>query len=103
MIDTEDDDITELAHQDKNVIHCVGGYVIHHLKKEGAYQCFCDIEVATRKYLKVDETRDMNEIFKEKITTAILSNEDLLFNWAMAVGYIDQNASDKCLSKIVEK
>jgi len=141
-INTEDN-TSELTHQDENVIYYVGGYVVHHLKKDHnnvalvpileklvdtqkqsefeptrkwinsvdrggltkitdqAYQCFYDIEVATRKYLQVDKTRDMNETFKEKITTAILSNEDLLFSWAMAVGLVDQSASDKCLAKII--
>ena len=73
------------------------------LLTEEAYQCFHDIEMATRKYLRADKTRDMNETFKKKITTSILTNEDLLFDWQLAVGLVDKNNSDKCLAKIVDK
>ena len=59
--------------------------------------------MATRKYLRADKTRDMNEKFKKKITTSILSNEDLLFDWQLAVGLVDKSNSDKCLAKIVDK
>ncbi|XP_065892013.1 uncharacterized protein [Dysidea avara] len=142
---TDDDNASELTHQDENVIRYVGGYVIHHLKKDRnnatlvpileklvdkqgqsgfdptrmwinvlnrggltritdlAYQCFCDIEMATRKYLRADKTRDMNETFKKKIATSILSDEDLLFDWQLAVGLVDQSKSDKCLTKIIDK
>ena len=70
---------------------------------ELAYQCFREIEMATRNYLQADKTRDMNETFKKKITTSILSNEDLLFAWQLAVGLVDKSNSDKCLAKIVDK
>ena len=40
---------------------------------------------------------------RKKITTFILSNEDLLFDWQLAVGLVDQSESDKCLAKIVDK
>ena len=50
--------------------------------------------MATRKYLRADKTRDMNEKFKKKITTSILSNEDLLFDWQLAVGLVDKSNSD---------
>jgi len=58
--------------------------------------------MATRKYLKVDKTRDMNETVKKKITS-ILSNEDLLFDWVLAEGLLNKSESDKCLAKIVDK
>ena len=52
--------------------------------------------MATRKYLKVDKTRDMNETVKKKITS-ILSNEDLLFDWVLAEGLLNKSEPDKCL------
>ena len=62
-----------------------------------AFQCFCDIEVSIRRFLNVSNTRDMN-------TSAILSDDDLLFDWCFASEFIvDQDITDRCLEKIVNK
>ena len=68
-----------------------------------AFQCFCDIEIAIRRYLKVNNTRDMNEQFSKKVIDGVLNDENLLFNWCFAAGCIDQEIADQCLEKIVQK
>ena len=68
-----------------------------------AFQCFCDIEIAIRRYLKVDNTRDMNEQFSKKVVDAILHDENLLFDWCFAVECIEEEAATQCLEKIVKK
>ena len=47
---------------------------------EEAFQCFCDIEIAVRRFLQVNNTRDMNEKFSKKVVHAILRDENLLFD-----------------------
>ena len=68
-----------------------------------AFQCFCDIEIAIRRYLKVDNTRDMNEQFSKKVIDAILHDENLLFDWCFAVECIEEEAATQCLEKIIKK
>lgn len=69
-----------------------------------AFQCFCDIEVSIRRFLNVSNTRDMNEGFRKKVTSAILSDDNLLFDWCFASEFIvDQDIADRCLEKIVNK
>ena len=71
---------------------------------DAAFQCFCDIEVSIRRFLNVNNTRDMNEGFRTKVTSAILSDDNLLFNWTFASELIvDQDVADRCLEKIVHK
>ena len=141
----EDDNIV-LSNEEENVIHYVGGYVIHELKKDKtnanmlpllekltdsekrptidaarqwitsvnrggltkitdeAFQCFRDIEVSIRRFLNVNNTREMNQDFSKMVTSAILCDDDLLFNWCFASGVVvDQNVADRCLEKIVNK
>ena len=50
----------------------------------------------------------MNEGFVDKVSTAILNDEDLLFNWCLAVGLAvgsnyDNDKADRCLKQIVKK
>ena len=52
-----------------------------------AFCCFCDIELHIRKYLRVENTRDMNEDFAKKVQDPVLGDDDLLFDWCMAIGY----------------
>ena len=73
-----------------------------------AYQCFYAIEVANRGHLQIENTREMNEGFVDKVTTSILNDEDLLFNWCLAVGLAmgcnyDNEVADRCLKQIVKK
>ena len=68
-----------------------------------AFQCFCDIEIAMRRYLKVDNTRDMNEQFSNKVVDAILHDENLLFDWCFAVECIEEEVATQCLEKIIKK
>lgn len=67
-----------------------------------AFQCFCDIETAMRRYLKVDNTRDMNEQFSKKVVDAILNDENLLFDWCFAVECIEEEMAKQCL-EIIKK
>jgi len=57
---------------------------------EEAFQCFCDIEIAVRRFLQVNNTRDMNEKFSKKDVHAILRDENLLFDWCFAVECIEE-------------
>ena len=68
-----------------------------------AYQCFYDIEIAIRRFLKINNTRNMNETFSKKVIEAILSDDNLLFDWCFAAECIDQEIADQCLQKIVKK
>ena len=62
---------------------------------DAAFQCFCDIEVSIRRFLNVNNTIDMNESFCTKVTSAILPDDYLLFNWTFASKFIvDQDISD---------
>ena len=72
------------------------------------YQCFYAIEVTIRRHLRIENTREMNEGFVDKVSTAILNDEDLLFNWCLAVGLAvgsnyDNDKADRCLKQIVKK
>lgn len=73
-----------------------------------AYQCFYAIEIAIRRHLRIEKTREMNKGFVDKVTTALLKDEDLLFNWCLAVGLAlgsnyDDDMADRCLKQIVKK
>ena len=67
-----------------------------------AFQCFCDIEIAVRRFLQVNNTRDMNEKFSKKVVHAILCDENLLFDWCFAAECIEEVAT-QCLEKIIMK
>lgn len=71
------------------------------------YQCFYAIEIAIRRHLRTDKTREMNKGFVDRVTTALLNDEDLLFNWCLAVGLaVGSNYDDdmaNCLKEIVKK
>ena len=46
----------------------------------------------------------MNEGFRKKVTSAILSDDNLLFDWCFASEFVvDQDIADRCLEKIVNK
>ena len=69
-----------------------------------AFQCFYDIEINVRHFLNVDNTRDMNDQFKDKVMNSVLNDEDLLFDWCMAAqSVVDSDIADNCLKKIVKK
>jgi len=69
-----------------------------------AFQCFYDIEVSIRKFLKVSNTREMNEEFSKKVTSALLCDDNLLFDWCFTSEFIvDQAVADRCLERIVHK
>ena len=59
-----------------------------------------DIEIAMQRYLKVDNTRDMNEQFSKKVVDAILNDENLLFDWCFAVECIEEETAKQCLEII---
>ena len=65
-----------------------------------AFQCFCDIEIAVRRFLQVNNTRDMNEKFSKKVVHAILRDENLLFDWCFAVECIEEEVATQCLEII---
>ena len=69
-----------------------------------AFRCFYDIEVHIRKFLNVNNTRDMDERFTKKVIKSVLDDDDLLFDWCLVSDLvIDQDAADICLEKIVKK
>ena len=68
-----------------------------------AFQCFCDIEIAIWKYLKADNTKDINEQFSIKVVDAILHDENLLFNWCFVVECVEEETAMQCLEKIIKK
>ena len=46
----------------------------------------------------------MNEGFRKKVISAILSDDDLLFDWCFAAEFVvDQDIGDRCLQKVVNK
>ena len=66
-----------------------------------AYQCFYEIEVVCRQYLKLDRTRDMNTNFMQKVTEAVLNE---LFSWCLAAGVdFSEDITNKCLALITKK
>ena len=65
------------------------------------FQCFCDIEIAVRRFLQVNNTRDMNKKFSKKVLHAILCDENLLFDWCFAVECIEEEVATQCLEKII--
>jgi len=52
-----------------------------------AFRCFCDIEIHIHKYLRVENTRDMNKEFARKVQDSVLSGDDLRFDWCIAVKF----------------
>ena len=68
-----------------------------------AFQCFYSMEIVVRKHFRVGNTRDMNTGFIDQVTTDILTDDDLLFNWCLAVGLNDDDIADICLKEIVKK
>ena len=69
-----------------------------------AYRCFYDIEVHTRRFFKISNTRDMNEQFTKKVLESVLNDDNLLFGWCFAAGLIiDQDVANSCLEKIAKK
>ena len=69
-----------------------------------AFRCFCYIEIMIRHFFKLDNTRDMNEQFNEKVMDAVLNDEDLLFDWCLASQFaVESDIADNCLKKIVKK
>ena len=69
-----------------------------------AFRCFYNIEITIRRFLKVDNTRDMNEQFNEKVMDSVLNDEDLLFDWCLASQFaVESDIADNCLKKIVKK
>ena len=52
----------------------------------------------------MEQTRDMDEKFAKKVQDSVLNDDDLLFDWCMAIEFtVDQEIADKCLEKIVKK
>jgi len=141
---------TTLSFEEENVVHYVGGYVLHSLMKDPgnsgilplleklccnedsayvgthvgtscqwtksldrgglthitdeAFQCFYEIEVVCRQYLRADRTREMTTGFTKTLTTAILNDDDLLFSWCLAVGAdTSDDIANQCLPQIVKK
>ena len=45
----------------------------------------------------------MNAGFIDQVTTDILTDNDQLFNWCLAVGLNDDDIADICLKEIVKK
>ena len=50
----------------------------------------------------------MVDVFAEEVNTAVLQDDDVLFNWCLAVGLAlgcdyDESISDSCLKQIVRK
>ena len=72
-----------------------------------AFCCFCDIEIHIHKYLREEDTRDINKQFTWKVQDSVLSSDDLLFDWCIAIEFTtDQEIADtayRCLEKIVQK
>lgn len=68
-----------------------------------AYQIFYAVEACVRRYLKVSKVTDMNENFRKHLSDSILNDADVLFYWCQAGHSEDDEASCKCLEKIIEK
>ena len=51
-----------------------------------AFQFFYSIELVIRRYFNSSQTRDMVDGFNEEVYTAVLQDDDVLFNWCLAVG-----------------
>ena len=69
-----------------------------------AYQCFYDIEITIRRFLKISNTRSMDETFSKKVNDVILNDDNLLFDWwCFAAECTDQEIADQCLQKIIKK
>lgn len=71
-----------------------------------AFKCFYSIELVIRRYFNSSRTRDMVDGFTEEVNAAVLQDDDVLFNWCLAVGLAlgcdyDEGISDSCLKKIV--
>ena len=65
-----------------------------------AFRCFYNIEIMVRRFFNVDNTRDMNEQFNEKVMDSILKDEDLLFDWCLASQFaVESDVADNCLKK----
>ena len=50
------------------------------------FQCFYSIELVIRRYFNSSRTRDIVDGFTEEINAAVLQDDDVLFNWYLAVG-----------------
>lgn len=73
-----------------------------------AFQCFYSIELVIRRYFNSSRTRDMVDGFTEEVNKAVLQDDDVLFNWCLAVGLAlgcdyDETISDSFLKQIVKK
>ena len=73
-----------------------------------AFQCFYSIELVIRRYFNSSRTRDMVDGFTDEVNAAVLQDDDVLFNWCLAVGLAlgcdyDETISESCLKQIVRK
>ena len=70
-----------------------------------AFQCFCDIEVSIRRFLNVSNTRDMNESFRKKLQVlyCLMTTCYLIGALLHSEFIVDQDITDRCLEKIVNK
>jgi len=67
------------------------------------YQLFYAVETCIRRYLKVSKATEMNDKFCKHLTDCILNDGNVLFYWCLAGQDESEEASNRCLVKLVEK
>lgn len=67
-----------------------------------AFQCFYSIEYCIRRYLRHDKVNEMDSTFRDRVTNAILADDDVQFHWIMT-GPMDDEVGKICLDMIVKK
>jgi len=67
-----------------------------------AYQLFYAIELCTRRYFHTSYVTNMDDTFQSHVTKCILNDDNVLFNWCMAVQDESDAVAQKYLEAIVE-
>lgn len=69
---------------------------------DDTYSIFFLMEEEIRNHLKVSKAKALNKETKKKLLDAILTNEDLLFQWSLISARVDDDVGSAVLQKIVE-
>ena len=65
---------------------------------------FYDIEIHVRHFLKVDNTREMDDQFNDRVKYSVLNDEDLHFDWCLTSQFaVQTDIADNCHKKVAKK
>ena len=66
-----------------------------------AHQFLCAVEYSMRRHMHTDNMREMNDTFRQELSTEIKEDDDVQFHWIMLSSSMEEGVSHNVLDSII--